>query len=210
MVGSSDSPDLSSPRNPIAAQNLALHAVLSRIFSSIIVEGLALGVYDSVKKRGAILSLDCPPDAFNSSQAIVFPLEKAPQFAKAFEGYAELLRIVDIDPEDIPLQTSPQFYIVEADGTSRSIHDGVEVLRVVQTWSNIHMGGFDTLVLELTDCLTNALAMYLNPPSTPTLQSDYITWEQSLVDGHSTHPVRFKQLLSGLFRAQILSLDVFD
>ena len=182
-----------SSQDPTAAKNLAVHALVSRVIASVINEGLALGLYNRLEHRGALLPLSSCPGDNQRSAIVTFPMGCHPLYALSFEGVSsDFLRILFIDPEDIPKRNPCDFQLVQPDGTSRLVRTGTEIMCVVREWDNsIQTSGFEALLGELSNTLENASAMYLSPPSTPTLQSDYNTWEQSLVDGHSTHPVRF-------------------
>jgi hypothetical protein len=182
------------PRDPLTAKTLAVHAVLSRLIASLINEGLAQGVYNIAENRGVILPLDCDPSIaeINDKERITFPLHQAPSHTEPISGCdGSLIRLIFIDPEDIPLLTFLSYETVHPDGTCTSLENGAGVMNIIRSWNPaIHTPGFDAVMGELTDCLKNAVMVYLNPPPTPTLETGYNAWEQSLVDGHSTHPVR--------------------
>jgi hypothetical protein len=190
MIESSSGLLLSS-RDPSAAKNLAVHAVLSRVIASVINEGLALGVYNQIQHRGSLLPLSSNPSELNDSQSITFPMNR-PLYTDPFNDGLNLdcLHILFADPEDILKRDPGDYCIIRANGTSRLVETGTEVMRIVQEWNKIQTSGFEDLMEELRNTLENANATYLSSQLTPTLKSEYNTWEQSLVDGHSTHPVR--------------------
>ena len=103
-----------SSQDPTAAKNLAVHALVSRVIASVINEGLALGVYNQLEHRGALLPLSSCPGDNQRSAIVTFPLGCHPLYALSFEGVSsDFLRILFIDPEDIPKRNPCDFQLVQ-------------------------------------------------------------------------------------------------
>lgn len=205
----SPSPEPIIPRDPEAAKNLASHALLSRLVACVINEGLGLGVFNKADKQGIILPLDfnASLDEIRDKDRITFPLRETLPHTESIPGHdGSLLRIIYIDPEDIPRLNPLLYYTVKPYGSPTPLTKGTELMNLVRSWNPaIQTPRLDDAMGELTDCLNNAVAMYMNPPSTPSLEMDYNDWEQSLVEGHSTHPARIVFPAAILYTTSVLT-----
>ncbi|KZP30178.1 hypothetical protein FIBSPDRAFT_1038517 [Athelia psychrophila] len=189
--------NLASSNDPAQAfaTQLAVHALLSRLVVSLINERLVLGIYVPNGTEGALIPFNSSPDGCSMNEKITFPLAQAPPHLEAFGENGQHSRILFLDPEDIPLKTKPQFHSRTPSGV-QSVVNGPQIMQIIRAWNHpaLDTSGFDAHLLELEDCLNNAVEAFKNPPKEPGLESGYMEWEQGLLDGHPTHPMFLSRL----------------
>ncbi|KZP16436.1 hypothetical protein FIBSPDRAFT_60135 [Athelia psychrophila] len=179
----------------VFATHLAVHALLSRLVASLINERLAIGIYVPNGTEGALIPLDSSPDGYNMDKKIVFQLGEAPPHLEALPGSGQLSRILFLDPGDIPFTAKPQFHSFTPSGVE-PIVNGPQIMQIIRAWNNsaLDTPGFDGVLVDLEDCLKNAVEAFKNPPQQPGLESGYLEWEQGILDGHATHPMFLSRL----------------
>lgn len=190
--------------NPVVQS--AIHSVLSRLVASLVNERLALGLYDSKYTRGILVPLNSSFD-FSSGERVIFPLVQAPPHLNVVERNDGTIRkIAFLDPEDIPFTLNLGYFSITNSECGKkpvisNLVNGPQLMEIIRSWNkpDLDTPGYDALLLELEDCLENSVKVFSNPPRQPGLKSGYLEWEQSLLDGHATHPVRSLLLLLPTF-----------
>lgn len=154
----------------------ALHAVLTRLISCFVNEKLAVGVFHRETNRGYIAgSLD------SDSDHVEFPLTSV-AFSEPIPG-SDAIHVTQLDPWDIP---PPANFSI----SGRPITSHTEVLQLLAKWHPDFAVQVPLLEYEVNSCYSNILEVYRGKlRQCPTLETGYLEWEDSVVEGSATHPV---------------------
>lgn len=170
------------------AERLSFHAVISRLIASIVNEGLAQCSWNETRQEGMLRqSFSNVRDA----ATISFSLRDA-MFTDPSKN------VTFMDPQDI---TQGRVLLHTKEHSSNlSISD---FMHTISDWNGFDRDKVDSIIQELDSCYENAILRYLSPPATPTLDTEPIEWEQSLIEGHATHPM-FRSRMSVTNDVQVL------
>jgi len=196
----------------------AVFATTARLLSCLVTESLVRALYipipiaapELVSVGAAVVfasAAPVPPAFFvdggpiptDTDVLVVVPLHHAPVLAPG--GGAREIALLD------PLDMLPTVYTVDASGPDAP-HVTLGALRLIAAagpgalWERFAAcaGVAPALRQEIAEELASAVEWqahaYAHPPRAPELSSPSIEWEQSIVEGHPTHPVRLHSACS--------------
>ncbi|KAJ2731654.1 hypothetical protein H4R23_003027 [Coemansia sp. Cherry 401B] len=175
------------PRTPAGHAQRALFATTSRLLACLVNEQVVDG-YFVTGNVGYLLIVPrgSEPQAWMDS-LIVAQLQHRPIVAKQpVERTAATFAVRLLDPEDIGVGQ----WICGANSATAPITDAGEIMVLVGRWNAYSDAAVATICSELRSSTANQAYAYAHRKPEPNiLTSTAIEWEQSIVEGHATHPM---------------------
>ncbi|KAJ2848551.1 hypothetical protein IWW36_003234 [Coemansia brasiliensis] len=171
----------------------ALFATTSRLFACLVNEQIVDGYFVDCNGSGsgATSYLLIVPHAsqlqswkarFMATQLRHRPVVAAKPAARTSNIYAIRL----LDPEDIGVGQ----WIIQADAAAVPITDPGQIMDQVSSWNAYKDTAVAAICQELRSSVANQTYAYMHPHPRPNIMhSTAIEWEQSIIEGHATHPM---------------------
>ncbi|KAJ1920793.1 hypothetical protein H4219_001029 [Mycoemilia scoparia] len=182
---------------------LARHATMSRLLSCIINEGLVTAWLpcsfpDTKTNFGnddlmVVTPLDAKIVSSNSlwkEGHIICQLEHMPIVSNAEEQPKDLKKATFVDPGDLRILV--RRIVADENGILgvKRIDDPTQVMRVVAEWNSYEDDLIRNICKELQSSIEHQRAAYASWPEVRNLRTaSSLDWEQSIVEGHATHPM---------------------
>ncbi|CAG8702241.1 6530_t:CDS:2 [Dentiscutata erythropus] len=141
--------------------------------------------------------------SINNNNIIIIPMLHEPIFSKDQDNDSTLIKVDFVDPWDMSapiyqIRYKPfQFVsldelksIIARPMNKREEISPSEFMSLLSVWMNLDDGKLiGTLCAELESSVKFQEYTYKNPQPMPSLLSSSVEWEQSLIEGHSLHPM---------------------
>ncbi|KAJ2706619.1 hypothetical protein FB645_001494 [Coemansia sp. IMI 203386] len=191
LSSSTNDPFLVPTTEPAGYGRRAAFATTSRLLSCLVNEAIVEAYY--VCYGASIVSsyiLFVPNDASSGSQTNRFILSQvrhAPVLGTAISNHSSAYRVRLLDPEDLGVCQ----WIKTAQETALTpIDNPGQVMVEVGRWNGYDDGKIRSICNELESSVENQLFAYKSRgPDPDILMSTATEWEQSIVEGHATHPM---------------------
>ncbi|KAJ2476384.1 hypothetical protein EV174_004950, partial [Coemansia sp. RSA 2320] len=191
FLSSISAPHLVS-RSPAGHAKRALHATVSRLLACLVNEQLVDAHYVDLGDTGSssyifITPYESAPDSW-AACSIISQITHKPVVDKTpSEGRDNVYRVRFLDPEDIGVDQ----WIQWRDYSSVvSITDATQIMQQAGEWMLCDSAAVEAICSELTSSVNNQMHAYAHSKPEPNiLSSTAIEWEQSIVEGHATHPM---------------------
>ncbi|KAI9468741.1 hypothetical protein LPJ55_005243 [Coemansia sp. RSA 990] len=171
----------------------ALFATTSRLFACLVNEQIVDGYFVDCNgsNTGTTSHLLIVPHAsqLQSWKAgfMAIQLRHRPVVAtKPAEGAANIYAIRLLDPEDMGVGQ----WIIQSDADAVPITDAGQIMNQVGIWNAYKDTAVAAIRQELCSSVANQLYAYMHQRPRPNIMhSTAIEWEQSIIEGHATHPM---------------------
>ncbi|KAJ2561846.1 hypothetical protein GGH12_003642 [Coemansia sp. RSA 1822] len=181
------------PCTPAGYSKRALFAATSRLLTCLVNEEIADGYYveGSTDGTSATSHLLIVPRASNpeawKSNSIVAQVRHRPVLAKKpVADSAGVFAVRLLDPEDIGVGQ----WIMSADAAAVPVTDAGQIMEHVGQWNAYKDAAVAAICRELRSSVDNQTYAYMHRRPEPSiLSSTAIEWEQSITEGHATHPM---------------------
>ncbi|KAJ2452765.1 hypothetical protein GGF42_003953 [Coemansia sp. RSA 2424] len=179
-------------RSPAGYAKRSLHATVSRLLTCLVNEQIVDAYYVNhssaeISSYMLVVPHDSTPDVW-AKCSIVSQVIHKPVLAKTpLEGRANFYRVRLLDPEDIGTSQ----WIQQNDYSSVvSVTEAAQIMRLTGAWISCDEAVIEPICSELSSSVENQMHAYVHRRPEPNiLSSTAIEWEQSIVEGHATHPM---------------------
>ncbi|KAJ2655196.1 hypothetical protein IWW48_005658 [Coemansia sp. RSA 1200] len=192
LVDSATSCFFSLPTTVAGYAQRALFATVSRLLTCLVNEHIVESYYVDRGLSGTSYLLVLPrgltPDN-HMHRFIVSQMCHKPVVAKhaCSNESPNVLGVKFLDPEDIGAYQ----WILHSDSTAPSpVLEPEQIMALVGEWNSYDDKVVRDIGCELASSVANQIYTYMNRRQTPSIaESTAIEWEQSIVEGHATHPM---------------------
>ncbi|KAJ1731742.1 hypothetical protein LPJ61_002384, partial [Coemansia biformis] len=172
----------------------ALFATTSRLLACLVNESLVDAFYvgpgtGGVPSHLLLLPRGSSPGASRNRGSIAVQLRHKPVLGRPPAGQeaSALPQVRLLDPEDIGMG---QWIQSEDAGAMAPVADAGQIMRLVGQWNAYSQASVAALCSELASSTSHQTHAYMHRRPDPDIKtSKAIEWEQSIVEGHATHPM---------------------
>ncbi|KAJ2054832.1 hypothetical protein GGH13_008065 [Coemansia sp. S155-1] len=179
-------------RSPAGYVKRALHATVSRLLTCLVNEQIVDAYYvdhssTDISSYMFAVPHESAPDAW-ATCSIVSQIFHKPVLAKTpLARYANVYRVRLLDPEEVGtsqwIQRRDYSCVVP-------VTEATQIMRLAGEWISCKPAVIEPICNELSSSVENQIYAYAHRKPEPNiLTSTAIEWEQSLVEGHATHPM---------------------
>ncbi|KAJ2493243.1 hypothetical protein IWW37_000706 [Coemansia sp. RSA 2050] len=179
-------------RSPAGYAKRALHATVSRLLTCLVNEQIVDGYYVDYSSSDVSNYIFVVPHGSTPGTwakcSIISQVFHKPVLAKSpLEGSANVYRVCLLDPEEVG---ADQWIQQREYSCIVPITKVTQIMRLVGEWISCDPAVIEPICNELSSSVENQISAYAHRKPEPNiLTSTAIEWEQSLVEGHATHPM---------------------
>ncbi|KAJ2744172.1 hypothetical protein GGI20_003173 [Coemansia sp. BCRC 34301] len=179
-------------RSPAGYAKRALYATVSRLLACLVNEQITDAYYvdlssTEISSYMLVVPHDSTPNTWTRC-SIVSQIVHKPVLAKMpLAGCATIYCVRLLDPEDVGTGQ----WIQQFDYTSVApVTEAAQIMRLAGEWISCDAAVIESICSELSNSVENQMHAFAHRKPEPNiLSSTAIEWEQSIVEGHATHPM---------------------
>ncbi|KAJ2856464.1 hypothetical protein GGI22_003810 [Coemansia erecta] len=191
LVDSVTSCPFALPTTSAGYAQRSLFATVSRLLTCLANERIADAYYidRGLSTAGYLLILPCGQPLNDEMRCYVVSqmCHKPVVAAHACNGFPDVFRVKFLDPEDTGAHQWIQYD--DCSGAIPVVDPG-QIMKLVGMWNKYDGKVVDSICCELASSVANQTWAYENRRPAPSIAASMaIEWEQSIVEGHATHPM---------------------